>query len=144
LMYRLATCLARVANDRQGLLNLAQPVGPVGFQELRQQVHLQADFTAPLRVADSTRRVPLADHFNGRDDVDAVTHRRLYRLEVMMFGKESSLGLNHQSVAMIAVGFGEGAVNRDRLAAFLERRFALVDLYRHMAIDDEAAYWVSA
>jgi hypothetical protein len=39
---------------------------------------------------------------------------------------------------MIAVGFGKGTVNGDRLAASFEWRFAFLDLHRHVTVNDQA------
>ncbi len=50
--------------------------------------------------------------------------------------------LENQREAVVAVGRRKGTVDRDRLAAPLQRRLALLDFHRHVAVDDDSLRWI--
>src|SRR5918911_5224116 len=55
----------------------------------------------------------------------------------MVLGECDAFGREDESVAAVAVGLGEGAVNGDGVAAALDRLLALLDLNGDVAVDDQ-------
>ena len=70
--------------------------------------------------------------------MSAPARPRPRRLEVMVLREVHPLGVEHEREALVAVRGGERAVDRDRAARLLDRLLALLELHRHVAVDDEA------
>src|SRR5258708_31453132 len=63
---------------------------------------------------------------------------------MMMLGEKSAMRFQDERITVVAIVFGESAVDGDGFAAALQRRLAFLDLHRDMAVDDQAALRIGA
>ena len=100
---------------------LHEVVVAIEFDQSLEHPDLMAAVCAPVGVGEATAAGVFANHGNAGDDVDALADRSLDRFDMMVQGQQRVIGLLNQRVAVVAVGFRERTVDRDRLAAAFER-----------------------
>jgi len=63
--------------------------------------------------------------------------RCLYRLKMIMHGKDGPIGFQHQRKSMVSIAFRECAVDCDGLAAPFDWRFSFFNRYRYVSVHDQ-------
>src|SRR5438067_6790539 len=100
-------------------LPLPQLIVAVSLDQPLQHPDRLPHLGAALGVGYAARGVRFADYLDAGNDVHAIADGGLDRFEMMVQREERAICLQHQRVAVIAVGFGECAVDGDRLPAAL-------------------------
>ena len=93
----------------------------VGFDETLKQFDAGSQFSPALCVRRALGFVKDSHVRHIRDNVYAIADGRFDGVKLMMQCQVGTIRLQHQRVAIITVGFGERAVDGDRLAAVFER-----------------------
>ena len=88
----------------------------IGGDQALEHRDLVANGLTTFRLSDVSRLRKLLDLLHRGNDVSALGQGLLDRLKVMVFSEVCALGIKDQRIATVAIGFGEGAINRDRLA----------------------------
>ena len=123
---------------------LSQVVVPVQLNQPLQHGHITPELFAAFGVGHAAGGGPLANDGDARDDVHAVADSCVDRFEVVVLGEEGAVGFEDERETVIAVGFGEGPVDGDRLAAAFDRGFPGLDADRDVTVDDQPALGIDA
>ena len=78
-----------------------------------------------------------ADILDRRDNVRPLRDRLADALKMMVLREIRPVRIQHQRVTVVPVHLGKRPVDGDGLAALLDRRFPLLDLHRHVPVDDQ-------
>src|SRR6516162_2613052 len=95
------------------------------------------DSAAAPAVRDSLWPLPFPNDRYTWYDVGTMQDRRLHRLKMIMHGKDSPMGFDHQRKSMVSIAFRKCAVDCDGLAAPFNWRFSFFNRYGHVSVHDQ-------
>ena len=84
---------------------LAEVVVAVEFDQALEHGDVAAELVASFGVGHAAGAVPFADGGDAGNDVHAVAHRRIDRLEVVMLGEDRTVRFEDRRESVVAVGF---------------------------------------
>ena len=111
--------------------------GAVGLEEVVEGAELGLEVFGFMGLGDGTRRVVLAEVAEAGDEVVVTVEEVVDGFEVGVLGEADGVGAHDEGVALVAVGFGEGAIDSDGVAALFDGVFSFLEFDGDVAVDDE-------